>query len=240
MPRPISFRRAALLLPLLFFSACSSEKSGTREEHVSRGDRFLAAGDVLQAIASYRMALYQDSLDAEVLGRLAKAYAVQGNADAADVYLRRATHLTYQTGLDALERGDTTAAVASFALTVELHPGHTLALNRLGDVSLARGDSNRALEYFARATRANPHHAEGFIKLGRLHAAGGRREQAVQAFLAAIAANINAADAYLELGRIYLDQQQWEAAAEQFDKVLRVDPRSMVARAELERARSHL
>ena len=240
MPKSVAFRLIPLLLPLLFLSTCSSEKSGALEEHVSHGDQYLAAGDALQAIASYRMAFYQDSLNADVLGRLAKAYAVQGNAEAADLYLRRATHLTYQTGVEALQRGDTTAAVASFALTAQLHPGHTLALNRLGDVSLARGDADRALGFFARATRANPHYAESFIKLGRLHAAGGRREEAVQAFLEAIAANINAADAYLELGRLYLDQRRWAAAAEQFDKVLRVDPRSVVARAALEQARSHL
>jgi len=231
--------RTIALLVLLGFLACSKSPS-TLEEYIEQGDRQFAAGDLAQAIASYRMAFHRDTLNPVVLARLAKAYKKRGNPAAADRYLRWAMNITYEKGVSALQAGNDTAAVAAFERTLEIHPPHPLALNHLGDIYLARGQEDKALRHYEKSAEANPHFAETFLKLGQLRLARGEREEARQAFERAIQANLNATKAYLGLGEIYLQEKKWADAAEQFRKALLIRPHSSAALSGLEKAQRHL
>jgi tetratricopeptide (TPR) repeat protein len=209
------------------------------EEYLAQGDQLLAQGQPAKAVASYRLALHQDTLNPVVLARLAKAYQAQRKPVAADSYLRRAMDITYEKGLSALRAGDDSAAVAAFEQTLGLFPRHALALSRLGDIYRAREEEEKALYHYEKAAEANPGFAQTFVVLGQLYAARGALDQAQRAFQRAIELNINALQAYLGLGQLHLDAGRWTEAAELFDKALLIDPYSSLAQTGLDKAQRH-
>lgn len=225
---------------MLLLPACSDSPPAQIAEFLAQGDRQLAAGSLRQAIASYRMAFHQDSLNPDVLARLAKAYSLQENSTAADKYLRRALNITYQKGMKALEAGAEDSAVAAYEQTLQIFDRHPLAHSRLGEIYLARGHGEKALEHFEKAARANPHFPATWIQLGQIYASRGRLQDAREAFEQAIAADINSLEAYLGLGSISMDQQNWTAAAAHFNNALKIDPQSAVARTGLQEIGRHL
>jgi tetratricopeptide (TPR) repeat protein len=207
---------------------------------VTRGDELLAQGKVTEAVAAYRQALHQDTLNPVILARLSRAYQASGNNEASERYLRRAMNLTFEEGRQALARRDTVAATQAFERTLEIFPTHPLALNQLGDFAQARGQREEAASWYERSAKANPEFAETFIKLGSVCLALGRTERARQAFARAVEININATQAYLGLGQILLGEQRWAAAAEEYSKALMVQPHSAEAQSGLAQARRHL
>lgn len=231
--------RILILMSLLVLHGCGTQPD-TPQGHMKEGDRLLAQGDTSKALAAYRQGLAQDSLNPDILARLGRIYAGQGKSEAADTYLRRAADRAYQQALAALNTGDQAGATAAFEHTLEIIPAHPLALLRLGDICLAKGREDEALAYFEKAAQVNPDYAEGFVKAGKLYLRRQRFPEAQQAFEHAIELNINAMDAYLGLGELYLLQKNWSAAADQYHKVLLIDPRSTAAKDALERLRAHL
>ncbi len=231
-------RRTRLFFAALLCCACSSEPESPKDP-IAKGDFLLARGDTSGAQAAYRLALGQDSLNADLLARMGRIYASQGKAEPADVYLRRAADLTFRRGLTALQTGDRQAARAAFAHTLAIIPAHPLALLQLGDLSLLSDEDAKALEYFEQAIEANPDYAEGYTKAGKLYLRQRRFAEAERAFETSIELNINSADAYLGLGELFQLQQNPSAAAEQYRKVLLIDPRSPLALAALTRLSSH-
>ncbi len=227
-------------LPFLYcvFFACS-EAPSTLEDHLAQGDAFLTEGRTSDAIASYRMAMHQDSLNPKVYASLARAYGNQNNQPAADRYLRRAMNITFNAGLQALESGEDSTALAAFTKTIDIFPRHPLALTKIAEIYQARQQSDKAVHYLEKAAEANPNFAATFVKLGQLYANKNRSEEAKSAFGKAIQLNINASGAYLGLGQLYLDEQVWIRAAENFDKALLIDPKSPTALAGLAKAQSN-
>lgn len=230
--------RAFFLLSILVLHGCGAQPE-TSQAQVRKGDRLLAEGDTINAQVTYRLALGQDSLNPDILARLGRIYASQGKTEPADTYLRRAADLTYQRGLGALKADDPAGASAAFEHTLAIIPAHPLALLRLGDLSLVKGQEDQALGYFEQATQANPDYPEGYVKAGKIYLRQQRLAEAQRAFEHTIELNINAIDAYLGLGELYTLQQTWSAAADQYRKVLLIDPRSSVAKAALAQLASH-
>ncbi len=228
---------ATLCAVLLF--ACT-DTAHTPAEHLTQGDQFLADGNTAEAVASYRLALHQDTLNPVILARLSKAYKAQKKFAAADRYLRHAMNIPYEEGMSALQKGDDSTAVNAFERTLEIFPQHPLALNKLGDIYLARGLESKALLHYEKSNEANPRFTETWVKLGRLYTSTGQVEKAKKAYLNAINQNINSYRSYLGLGQIYMDEMLWMDAAEQFDKALLIDPHSTAARSGINEARRHL
>ncbi len=221
------------------FYGCT-ETPSTPEQHIAQGDQLLAAGNAPEAVAAYRMALHQDTLNPIVLARLSKAYKAQRKPIAADRYLRKAMNIPYEEGISALQAGDDSSAITAFERTLAVFPQHPLALNKLGDIYLARDQADKAILHYEKSSEANPHFADTWVKLARLYTAKKQIEKAKKAYLRAIELNINSYRSYLGLGQIYLDGQLWMDAADQFDKALLIDPQSSAARAGLNEAKTHL
>ena len=224
---------------LLLFQACSKTPS-TLEEYLDQGDRQFDQGKITEAITSYRLALFQDTLNPVILARLSNAYAARGNPTAADRYLSKAYNLTYQRGIEALQAGDDSTAFAAFEQTLQIHPPHPLALNRLGEIYQARGQEDKAIQHFEKSTEVQPDFAETFLRLGQLYLSRRETAKAQRAFERAIEANINATNAYLGLGEIFLQEKNWTKAADNFNNALLIQPHSQAARKGLEKARQHL
>lgn len=234
------FCQSALSILLFCLLQGCSETPSTPEQHIAQGDQLLAAGNSAEAVAAYRMALHQDTLNPTVLARLSKAYTAQRKPVAADRYLRKAMNIPYEEGISALQAGDDSTAIAAFERTLEVFPRHPLALNKLGDIYLARDQVDKAITHYEKSSEANPNFADTWVKLARLYSAKKQIEKAKHAYLRAIDLNINSYRSYLGLGQIYLEEQLWMDAAEQFDKALLIDPQSTAARAGLNDAKTHL
>ena len=207
---------------------------------VTLGKLRLANGDDRRAIASFRTALLQDSLNSQAMAGLSLAYGVQKKVELAAVFLCRASSATYESGLASIDRGDDKGAEAAFNYALELVPRHPLALIRLGDIAGERGEQNRAIELFERAAEANPGYAESFVRLGHAHALQRDAAKATAAFERAIEVNINSAGAYMGLGDLLSGEAKWAAAEEQYEKLLLINPQSEAATAALERVREQL
>jgi tetratricopeptide (TPR) repeat protein len=96
----------------------------------AEGDAFLQAGNLAEAIRSYRRALELDADQPGVRTPLAYALRDQGRLDEATVELetvvardKRALDAHYLLGLIARDRGNTIAAIARFERVLELDPG---------------------------------------------------------------------------------------------------------------------
>ena len=200
----------------------------------------LARGQVADAVAAYRMAMHQDTLNPQVYARLARAYSAQNKKVAADRYLRRAMNITYDRGLRALEAGEDSVAVIAFEQTLDIFPPHPLALNQLAELFQARNRADKALLYLEKSAEANPNFDDTFIKLGQLYAVQNQPDKAKAAFNKGIALNINAFRAYIGLGQVLMDEREWAAAVEQFETALLIDPNSPAAHSGLAKARSNL
>jgi len=233
---------ASLAVGAYLTSACSDSTSApsansTAPQFIAHGRTQLRAGRVDAAIASFRMALLRDPQNPDALAELAGMYQTLGRAGPSDRYLRRALHLTYTRGLDALAAGDTSGAAANFEHTIQLLPQHPLALVRLGDIARQSSKVEEAIGLYRRATEANPHYAESFLRLGDTCAQVGRQDEARSAYERAIDANINAFDAYVGLGRILAGSNDWAGAA---DNLRKARPDSPAVKSALERAQRNL
>ena len=244
-PKIVDPKFRALVLSGFVLLACSpSEQRDPLAVNpaglVEQGTLRLSRGDASHAIASFRTALLQDSLNADAMAGLSRAYGLQEKVQLAAVYLRRASATAYDIGVAALDEGDNERAEAAFNHVLDLVPRHPLALIRLGEIADRRGDQGRAIELFERAAEANPGYAESFVRLGRQHVLQRNAEKARTAFERAIEANINSPGAYMGLGDLLSNEGRWAAAVEQYDKVLLINPHSQAAKEALKRARTAL
>ena len=221
------------------FLACT-EQTSSHQAHLKQGRKQLNDGEVDKAIASIRLALHKDSLNADAWAQLARAQALIGNRAAHHKYLNRAMNIPYERGLKALESGDEESAISSFEHTLNISPSHPLALNQLGDICRGRKQVDKALQFYERSALANPNFPVTFLKLGELHASKGSTGKAIRAFEHAIELDINAVDAYLSLGKLYLEEKKWAAAAARFRTALLIQPTSGDARTGLDEAMRNL
>ena len=217
-----------------------TDTPSTTEEHLAQGDEQLAQGKITEAVASYRMAMHLDTLNPKVYARLSRAYKAQGKQVAADRYLRRAFNIPYDLGTRTLEAGDDSTAISFFEKTLDIFPGHPLALGKLADIHQAHGQFDKAILRLEKAAEADPNYSTTFVKLGLLYASQGLSAKAKDAFAKAIELNINASRAYLGLGQLHLDEGAWTDAIEYFETVLLINPGSPTAHLGISKAQSNL
>ena len=217
-----------------------TDTPSTTEEHLAQGDEQLAQGKITEAVASYRMALHIDTLNPQVYASLSRAYKAQGKQVAADRYLRRAFNIPYDLGIRTLEAGDDSTAISFFEKTLDIFPGHPLALGKLADIHQAHGQFDKAILHLEKAAEADPNYSTTFVKLGLLYASQGLSAKAKDAFAKAIELNINASRAYLGLGQLHLDEGAWTDAIEYFETVLLINPGSPTAHLGISKAQSNL
>jgi tetratricopeptide (TPR) repeat protein len=135
-------------------------------EAVRRGDEAFARGDLVEALAEYRLALVQGGDDADVLMKTAHTYAMSGRIDEARDYYQRA--VTMEPGFAdlaasdllrvaraAMDRNDGVEAAAAVEGATALEPG----VSPTGiSLPLARhfaqnGRYGQALPFFQKAAR---------------------------------------------------------------------------------------
>ncbi len=146
-------------------------------------------------------------------------FAVAGLAGCRDAAIHH-----YNLGIDAIERGDTTAAVAEFEKSIAERPDDPDAHLNLGVALLGRGEAERALSEFEIAARYIPDDVDLHINMAEAYRALGRPQAARTEYEWAIKRapeNVAALSGY---GRLLMDGGSMETAHGQFVKALAADP----------------
>lgn len=169
-----------------------------------------------------------------------KATAMESQRDAQQRLARDPNYIAQQRGLQALARGDLTAADVLLGQAARARATDADAVGGLGLLRLREGRHDEARAWFARAAALAPDQRGkwdslartaqfwGALARGREAAAAGRPRDAEQAARAALAMQPGSPDATLQLADALLAQHDW-ARAEPLLRGLLAAPRPSVA-----------
>jgi len=130
----------------------------------------------------------------------------------------------YNMGIDAIEKGDTTAAVDYFEKSVQIEPNDADAHFNLGVALYGVGEYRRALAEFEIAGQTYPADPALHINLAETYTALGRFHAAKKEYEYALRRDPNNADALTGLGSLLLKTNQYEAAQEYLQQALAIRP----------------
>lgn len=169
----------------------------TAVAHLSnQGNAFIAAGQLDEAIASYRQALALEARLPEVLSNLGNALKAKGEIKEAINCFTQAidqrpqmAELHSNLGIAQLADGQIDAAIASHTRALELKPGYAGASFNLGQALHAKGDHAAAVARFREAAARLPAQAEVHANLAASLQALGRADEALASYQRAVALN---------------------------------------------------
>jgi tetratricopeptide (TPR) repeat protein len=130
----------------------------------------------------------------------------------------------YNLGVDALERGDTTAAVSEFEQSIAERFDDPDAHLNLGVALLGSGEAERALSEFQIAARYIPDDVDLHVNMAEAYRALGRTQAARTEYEWALKRAPDNVAALSGYGRLLMDGGSMEAAHGQFVKALAADP----------------
>ncbi len=129
-------------------------------------------------------------------------------------------------------------AEALYMETSERWPDNADAPHWLGVLALQRGDPGKAVDLIGRAIAIQDGNPQFHYHLGEAERAAGNRAAAAEAYRRAIDLAPRVADPHFGLGLALLDDDP-DAAIEQFNQVLRIDPKFAPAREALAAAQAN-
>ncbi len=150
---------------------------------------------------------------------LAGVFCVSAELEVSDAAVR-----AYQTGVQALARGDTAAAFAAFQRAVVLDPEFAEAHYRIGVLYGKHSQWKPAIAALQTSVKLNPDSVAAHVRLGEAHLIGTGRAEAANAPLEhALRLQPDAPRARRLLGHAYLRQNRIAAAIQQLQQ-LQQDP----------------
>ena len=129
----------------------------------------------------------------------------------------------YMAGRVALDKGDTTAAVASFQKSVTFDAGNADAWLFLGRIYSNRNNP-QALQFFDNALRVDSNYLEAREFKGVFYKRRGEFDKAFQVYRDIIIRNPDYSNAYFDMGMIYLEMDSLPKAYTHFDLAIKTDP----------------
>ncbi|MEO1300393.1 MAG: tetratricopeptide repeat protein, partial [Cyanobacteria bacterium J06636_16] len=119
---------------------------------------------------------------------------------------------TLDRGLELIQQGAVTEAIAAFEEAIQLDPSMAAAHYNLGLDLRQTGELQAAADSFWKALEADPQFAMAYSNLGAALWEGGNLEQATDYLERAIELQPDLGNAYYNLGLVKLDAQDYEAA----------------------------
>lgn len=129
----------------------------------------------------------------------------------------------YMAGRVALDKGDTTAAIASLQKSVNIDAGNNDAWMFLGRIFSNRNNPV-AIQYFDNALRIDSTDLDARQFKGAFYKRTGDYEKAFAVYRDIIVRNPDYADAYFDMGVIYLELDSLQKAYTNFDIATKTDP----------------
>ena len=129
----------------------------------------------------------------------------------------------YMAGRVALDKGDTTAAVASFQKSVRFDATNEDAWLFLGRIFTSRNNP-AALQYFDNVLRLDSTNLEAREFKGVYYKRKGQFDKAFEVYRDIIVRNPDYSNAYFDMGVIYLELDSLSKARDNFDLAIKTDP----------------
>jgi tetratricopeptide (TPR) repeat protein len=170
-----------------------------KQQFLTRGDAYLAAGKLREACLAYRQAIHGDGNFAEAHYKLAKC---------------------------ELKLRDTTAAYREMLRTVELQPTNWAAQTDLAELLLVGGKPKEAKERALLILQSNSSHAEAQIILSNADNLLGNYREALEEARAAVSMAPDRSDPYVNMALIEMKSAA-EDAETQLHKAASLDPTSI-------------
>lgn len=136
----------------------------------------------------------------------------------------------HERGLDALARGDLTAAEAAFRESLKLRPRHVPSLLGLGELAFARGRLDDAGRWIDQALQADPDDGPALATQGRLLALQGKRSEAESVLQRAIERSPRAVRPRMDLADLLASRGEHRRAIEIYRAVVALDAQHAGAR----------
>lgn len=126
-----------------------------------------------------------------------------GSAIAQEQDVKQAAAKSYNMGIEALQKGDTTDAVTYFKAAVGGDESLSDAHYNLGSIYFAQNNLVDAAKSFKKVTELDPASADGFLNYGKVLYVQEKYDDALAAYQGALAADANNGEAQKELGKLY-------------------------------------
>ena len=226
-----AFHRLGWLFVCGLFVACSSDPTARKERHIARGDEYIAAGKLPEAVIEYRNAVQTDESDGKARVKLAETYVSTGDIGralaeyvrAADLLPDDLTVAFKAAGLQLLAGRFDEARRLSESILAR-NPSHVDAQIVLANAMAGLKDFDAAVAEIEEAVRLDPARGAAYGSLGAFEVQRGNPQPAERAFQRAVELDPAAAAPHLALGNFYWGHARWEAAEQELLKAVELDP----------------
>ena len=226
--------RRVLVVPILLalaITGCSRDPETARQQHLERGDAYVAKGDLREAELEYRNAIQQDQAFGEARFKLAQVYVQLGNGNGALAEAVRAADLMPEhTDVQMLATqillaaGRTADARDRVQAVVAREPHNVEARTTLANALAGLRDFDGALAQLQEAIKVAPDDSQVHTSLGALYLTRGELKAAEAAFMEAVAREPEAIAAHLALGNFHWGTNRLFAAENAFKEAVRLAP----------------
>ena len=165
--------------------------------HYDRGNAYLIAGQLSQAILDYDEAARLDPSNAYVL---------------------------IDRGIALTRIGQFDRAILDFDQAIRLAPNDDTPLFNRGNANSAKKQFDRAIQDFSEAIRLNPDNQAAYNNRGITFRQTGQYDKAILDFSQALRLAPNNESAYFNRGVAHTSKRQFEKAAQDFDEAIRRNP----------------
>ena len=197
----------------------------------AEGDRFLAAGNLAEAVRCYRAAIDADPADPAPHLPLGYALRAEGRLDAAIATLEKALELDpqavdghYLLALSFEEQGRLSEAIRHLEAIIGLDPGVVDAYVRLCQVHVQAGDMAAATAIVEQGIARQPQSADLHYLSGNLGLHRGQLDAAIAAYGRALAIDPAHPEANYNCGIALLGASRPAEALQRFDAALQARP----------------
>jgi tetratricopeptide (TPR) repeat protein len=232
----VSRALAVVFAASLAAAGCRTDPEFARQEYLKSGDRYMAAGNVAEAIVQYRNAVQRDPRFGQARLKLAEAYIKNGDAARSYAEFVRAADLMpndpkvqVQAGTLLLFRGRFEDAKTRAQRALNKDPKNVQAALLLGNAMAGLKDFEGAVKELEEAAQLDPSGAAAYTSLGMVHLQQGSKPEAEAAFRRAVAIAPNNAAPHLALAQYLLGTGALKEAEAELLKAHEVDPKNALA-----------
>ena len=213
-----------------FLMACGNS-AARKSEYISRGDEFLKADKIGEALIEYRQAVQLDDRDGQARQKLGRAYLTAGDVAKAMDELVRAADLLPDDAEAQLEAARILMAVGRFEdarsradkVLIRDHK-NVAAIVLKANATAGLREPEEAQGLFEQAVTLDPNRSTSYIELATIQATRGQQAQAEAGFKQAIVTDPKSMTAYLALANFYWLTARTKEAEEVLLKALAIDP----------------
>ncbi len=227
--------RLVMVLTLAFIAAACSDPEKKKQEHIVRGDKYVAEKKDDFAVIEYSNAVKIDPKFGEARYKLAQTLERMNNPAGYAEYIRAADALPNNRDAQIkatqilLVGGRFEDAKTRAASLIEKNPKDIEAMLLRANAMAALKDPAGAVEEVEQAMKVSPEDSRALVSLGAIRLRSGDAAQAEAAFRQAIALDPNSVDAQLALANFLFTAGRTDEAEQTIKRALSIDPQHVLA-----------